>query len=90
MKLTCPKCSGTKEIPLEADEAAYSWNRGKTHKPCTNCGGQTMWGRATGLVTVRPNGEACLHEYQGKTIGRCLTAYTCRHCAEGFIIDSGD
>ena len=89
-KLVCPKCQGSKEISLEADEVNYSWNKGKTHKPCNNCGGQYQWGRATGKVSVRPDGEACLHEYTGKNIGRCLTAYSCRHCAEGFTIDSGD
>lgn len=86
----CPVCNGTKEVLLTADELRYSWNKGKTHRDCTNCGGQYMFGRATGEVPLRPDGTPCKHEYTSQTVGRCLTEYTCKHCGSRHQIDSGD
>lgn len=87
----CPVCNGSKELLLTEDELKYSWNKGKTHRACDNCGGQTMWGRATGEVPLRKdNSEPCVHEYKGTNIGRCLNRYVCKHCGYNFEIDSGD
>ncbi len=72
---TCPVCKGSKQDALG--------------HPCTNCGGQTM-GSATGLVTRRPDGTPCVHEYTSRDAGRCLTQYTCTHCGHFYDIDSGD
>jgi len=86
----CPVCNGTKEVPLTDNELKYSWNKDKTHRACTNCGGQTMYGRATGEVPLRSDGTPCKHEYTSQTVGRCLTRYTCKHCGSSHEIDSGD
>jgi DNA-directed RNA polymerase subunit RPC12/RpoP len=58
--------------------------------PCTNCGGQYMYGSPKGQVRLRDNGEPCVHEYTSQTVGRCLTEYTCKHCGDRYQIDSGD
>jgi DNA-directed RNA polymerase subunit RPC12/RpoP len=57
---------------------------------CNNCGGQYMFGRATGQVRLNNAGEPCTHSYSGETAGRCLTEYTCKHCGDRYQIDSGD
>ena len=46
----CPDCDGTGHVPLDEKELTYSWYKGYTHKQCTNCGGQTMGGRALGYT----------------------------------------
>jgi hypothetical protein len=74
-KGTCPVCNGT----------------GKHQdRECRNCGGQYMYGKATGLVKLNREGVPCTHSYRGETVGRCLTDYTCIHCGERHQIDSGD
>lgn len=87
---TCPVCNGTGEVPLSDREKAYSWNRGKEHGPCYNCGGQYMFGTPRGKVKLNTNGVPCTHSYTSKTVGRCLTEYTCTHCGDRYQIDSGD
>lgn len=87
---TCPVCNGTKEVPLSDYELKYSWNQGKTHRACHNCGGQTMFGRATGQVPLRADGTPCTHSYRSQTLGRCFTRYTCEHCGSYYEVDSGD
>jgi len=89
-KLTCPVCNGSKQVELSAQEKSYSWNHDKTHRPCHNCGGQYMYGRATGEVRARPDGTACTHSYTSSNDGRCLTGYKCIHCGDSYQIDSGD
>jgi hypothetical protein len=34
--------------------------------------------------------ETCRHDYAARTIGRCLTEYTCKLCGKSKVIDSGD
>jgi hypothetical protein len=72
----CPVCNGT--------------GKGENDRECRNCGGQQMYGRATGKVNLRQDGTPCKHEYNSTTIGRCLTRYKCTHCSYQFDIDSGD
>jgi len=72
----CPVCNGT--------------GKSEDGHECNNCGGQQMYGRGTGQVTLRPDGTPCKHEYKSTTIGRCLTEYKCIHCSFKFDIDSGD
>jgi hypothetical protein len=74
---TCPACQGTRLAP-------------DGHSACKNCGGQTMSGVATGKVRTRPDGTACIHEHKGQEAGRCATRFTCSHCGDGYLIDSGD
>ena len=58
--------------------------------PCNNCGGQTMAGKGSGQVRLRPDGTPCLHEYKHENAGRCYHRYTCVHCEDVYHIDSGD
>jgi DnaJ-class molecular chaperone len=39
---TCPVCNGSGQVLLTANEKSYSWNKDKTHRDCSNCGGQYM------------------------------------------------
>ena len=87
---TCPVCNGTKQVELSERELQYSWNRGKTHRNCSNCGGQYMYGTPQGEVRLNKDGQPCTHSYSSRTVGRCLTEYTCSHCGDRYQIDSGD
>jgi hypothetical protein len=94
---TCPACNGTGHMPcpdrLRDGGQKYGWYGYRAEDDtvaCTNCGAQTMYGRASGQVLLRPDGTPCLHEYESRTIGRCLTRYTCKHCQSSYEIDSGD
>lgn len=87
---TCPVCDGTKQVPLSEKEKGYSWFKGYTHRPCTNCGGQRMFAQPTGQVPLRDDGTPCTHEYTAENIGRCYNRYTCKHCGDKYEIDSSD
>ena len=69
----CPVCNGA----------------GSDGVACRNCGGQSMYGRPTGKVPLRPDGTPCTHKYKGEVKGRCYTVYTCVHCNHRYDIDSG-
>lgn len=62
--------------------------------PCTNCGGQTMFGTPTGLVPLRADGTPCLHTYAEHSTPqerqRGAHRYRCTGCGERNTIDSGD
>lgn len=92
---TCPVCNGTTRVPV--DKANQQWkhimagyDKATDTFPCRNCGGQTMYGKATGQVRVRPDGTPCAHSYIGRPAGRCYTIYTCQECGDHYDIDSGD
>lgn len=94
---TCPICAGSGRRPcpdnLRADGVKrgwYNYNAEDDTIPCNNCGGQTMSGKATGKVRLRPDMFPCVHEYTGRNVGRCLNEYTCKHCGDRYQIDSGD
>jgi hypothetical protein len=86
----CPICNGAKEVPLTAGELKYSWNKDKTHRNCHNCGGQKMYGAPQGEVRLNKEGVPCTHKYCSRTVGRCLTEYTCENCGDRYEIDSSD
>ena len=93
LKCVCPVCngSGRRDASGERYKKVYAgYDEATDTLPCRNCGGQYMYGRPTGEVRARPDGTACTHEYDSKTVGRCLTRYTCTHCGDVFDIDSGD
>ena len=87
---TCPVCNGFGQVLLTENEKRYSWNKDKTHRDCSNCGGQYMFGSGRGQVRLNKDGVPCTHKYTSRTIGRCLTEYTCSDCGDRYEIDSGD
>jgi hypothetical protein len=94
---TCPVCNGSGHMPCPdrlrdygKKNGWYGYREEDDTVTCTNCGGQTMYGKPTGKVLLRPDGTPCTHEYVGVTRGRCYTVYTCKHCGSSYDIDSGD
>jgi hypothetical protein len=93
LKCVCPVCNGSGRKP--AGDYAYKnviagYDKETDTLPCTNCGGQYMYGTPRGEVRARADGTPCTHEYTSKTVGRCLTQYICKHCGDSYQIDSGD
>ena len=93
LKGTCPVCNGSGRCP--AGDAKYKkviagYDESTDTFACNNCGGQYMFGRPTGQVPLNILGEPCTHNYTSKTVGRCLTEYTCTECGDRYQIDSGD
>ena len=93
----CPVCNGSGRMPtpekLRRYGEQYGWygySKDDDCCTCNNCGGQTMYGKPSGKVLLRPDGTPCVHDYRSATIGRCLTRYTCVHCGSYHDIDSGD
>ena len=94
---TCPVCQGTGHMPcpdnLRDYGKRYGWYGYRAEDDtvtCTNCGGQTMFGKPTGQVRLRPDMFPCVHEYTSRNAGRCYTIYTCKHCGFSYDIDSSD
>lgn len=90
---TCPVCNGSGRRPAGDDKYKHvyaGYDKDTDTLPCNNCGGQTMFGRATGKSYLREDGTPCKHEYTSRVAGRCYTIYTCRHCGYSYDIDSGD
>lgn len=90
---TCPVCDGSGRKP--AGDSLYrqvyaGYDKESNTLPCTNCGGQYMYGTPRGKVRLNHEGVPCTHSYTGRTVGRCLTEYTCRDCGDTYQIDSGD
>ena len=68
----------------------YGYDKADDCCTCTNCGGQTMYGKPTGKVPLRRDGTPCVHQYTARAAGRCLTEYTCSDCGDVYQIDSSD
>ena len=94
MEGTCPVCGGTGRVPAGGNYYTRyllaGYDAASDTVPCTNCGGQYMYGRPTGRVRLNTNGEPCVHRYRSRSVGRCLTEYTCDLCGDSYQIDSGD
>lgn len=89
----CPVCNGSGRVAAgdhKYKSVMASYDHLTDTLSCTNCGGQTMYGRPTGKVPLRATGEPCVHEYTGRNAGRCYTIYSCNHCSFRFDIDSSD
>lgn len=89
----CPVCNGSKR--MSAASIAYKsgyrgYDADSDTLPCNNCGGQTMWGEPSGVVSLRDDDTPCVHEYDCRKKGRCYHVYYCKHCSYSFDIDSGD
>ena len=91
---TCPVCNGTTRTPadgyLHTRSHISGYDRDTDTVPCTNCGGQYMFGKPRGTAPLRSDGTPCQHDYASSNAGRCLTNYRCRHCGDTYQIDSGD
>ena len=91
-KGTCPACQGTTRVPAYGEIRDYisGYDRETETFPCGNCGAQYMYGKSTGEVPLQPDGTPCQHDYEVRSVGRCLHQYQCRSCGDIFHIDSGD
>ena len=93
---TCPVCQGTRRMPA-GDKPSTKYCAGydsATHSiPCTNCGGQYMFGSPIGLVKYRRDLHTpCQHEYEEVASARrnCYRVYLCKNCGDTYDVDSGD
>jgi uncharacterized protein YbaR (Trm112 family) len=91
----CPVCNGTKRQLVSADQQKYKhvysgYDKETDTLPCSNCGAQYMYGSPRGEVKLNKDEVPCTHSYSSKSVGRCLTQYTCQHCGDSYQIDSGD
>ncbi len=96
-KFMCPVCKGSGRRPVPEDMRRYKnvlagYDAGTDTLECDNCGGQYMFSKPTGWVGPNRDGEPCVHDYKGsgQKVGRCATEYTCKHCGDRYVIDSGD
>jgi hypothetical protein len=94
-KGTCPVCNGTKRVAVTPEQERYckiyaGYDKETHTLGCGNCGGQYMFGKATGEVSLRPDGTPCTHKYTSETVGRCYHRYACIECGDAYHIDSGD
>jgi hypothetical protein len=90
---TCPVCNGTHRVPAGDNKYKHviaGYDKDTDTFACTNCGGQYMYGSPKGQVRLNRDGEPCHHKYSSRTVGRCLTEYTCSECGDRYQIDSGD
>jgi hypothetical protein len=93
---TCPKCNGSARQPYTGQYANMiaGYDAATGTVACTNCGGQYMYGMATGRVPFNRNGNPCLHSYKGLSTPeesrRGWHRYECEHCGDRHTIDSGD
>lgn len=90
---TCPACEGT----LRVSRMRAVWKNHLTGYeqvpevgPCTNCGGQYMFGTPAGRVPLNESGKACLHQYIITTVRGCYRKYCCSQCGDIMSEDSGD
>ena len=91
----CPCCKGSGRRPVPAEAQRYktvmaSYDAATDTFACVNCGGQYMYGKASGQVRLNKEGVPCVHVYEGVSRGRCYTEYTCKHCGDRYSIDSSD
>jgi len=92
-KGTCPVCNGSGRVPAGDNKYKHviaGYDKATDTFGCTNCGGQYMYGTPKGEVRLNKDGQPCKHKYTSKTVGRCLTEYTCSECGDRYQIDSGD
>lgn len=90
---TCPVCNGSGRKAAgdyQYKSVLAGYDKDTDTLPCTNCGGQYMYGSPKGQVRLNKDGVPCTHSYRSQTVGRCLTEYTCAHCGDRYQIDSGD
>ena len=92
----CPVCNGSGRVPVPEHSQQYKhiiagYDKETDTLGCSNCGGQYMYGKPTGLAPLRLGVFApCTHSYKSQNVGRCLTRYICVHCDDKYDIDSGD
>jgi predicted RNA-binding Zn-ribbon protein involved in translation (DUF1610 family) len=88
-------CGGTTRRPVPAEEQRHKtvcagYDAATDTFTCRNCGGQYIFGKATGKVNLNQAGVPCTHAYEGVNAGRSYTKYTCKHCGDKYDVDSSD
>jgi len=87
---TCPVCEGACVVP----GPKYVGKADSGTRPCTNCGGQYMFGTPRGKVPLRYcDGSPCTHSYKAasrQSIYRTIHTSECEHCGDTWTSDSGD
>lgn len=92
----CPVCRGTKRVPAGDKHwvtQCTGYDKATHTVPCTNCGGQYMFGFPTGLVRYNTAGVPCTHKYipaSNSHQHRTYRMYVCTQCGDSYDIDSGD
>lgn len=85
----CPVCNGACIVP----GPKYVGQADPGTRPCTNCGGQYMFGTPRGKVQLNQDGVPCTHSYKAGTrqsIYRSVHTSMCEHCGDTWTSDSGD
>lgn len=93
----CPVCNGTGRVksPVDMNEYSkrygwYGYDANDDTVDCHNCGSQYQFGKPSGTVRLRSDGEPCEHTYTAsKGNWNCTTNYRCIHCGDTYMIDSG-
>jgi len=92
----CPVCNGTCTVTITRpvwDSKTRNRVNTPTIVPCTNCGGQYMFGTPRGNVPLNKQGQPCKHSYTQPGPGYRSSTYSvtyCEHCDDPLSIDSGD
>lgn len=85
----CPVCNGACIVP----GPKYVGQADPGTRPCTNCGGQYMFGTPRGKVQLNRGGVPCTHSYKAGTrqsIYRSVHTSECEHCGDVWTSDSAD
>lgn len=84
----CPVCCGACVVP----GPKYVGQADSGTRPCTNCGGQYMFGTPRGKVQLNQGGVPCAHSYvtSQQPIYLTLRTSVCEHCGDVWTSDSGD
>lgn len=86
---TCPVCDGACVVPAPTYTRKLDI---PDTRPCTNCGGQYMFGTPRGKVWLNTSGVPCTHHYVmvGEQPRYAVSTSVCKHCGDTWTSDSGD
>lgn len=76
----CPACKGHGGWNLTLN----AYGQGKHFQcHCSNCLGY-------GYVIAGSKDETCIHEWEERSLGRCLHEWTCKKCGQKRVVDTSD